>query len=159
MQIIKTPYMMSTLIGMIVSSASAQTTTYTYSGPAFPLSPSGTALVTMSFSLPTPLQKGAAQMIVSPSTWTISNGITTLSSSDPNASISVVLWPDATAAISSWENAGFNKTGFQIQSCYIPFQCSYDMTSQNSADGNSRLMSGTSTTTGSWTTHASAPPP
>lgn len=68
-----------------------------------------------------------------------------------------VISTDSSGNVGSWNIAGFNSTGLRIDSCYIPYQCSYDSTEQNSPSGNTFLYTGRNTTPGSWSTHGAPP--
>jgi hypothetical protein len=148
------------LIGFLPSSALSQGFTYTYSGHSVPISPPQirSGVVTISISLTFPLPSNISQGAFSFSAWTISNGLTTISSSDPQSSFSATLSTDASGAIVSWNIGGFNSTGLRIDSCYIPFGCSYDSTMQRTVDGNSFVFSGMSSTPGTWSRSSSGTP-
>jgi len=154
MRMLQVIVVMATLIGLITISAFAQnaTSTYKYSGHSFQVSPPPvwTGVVTISLSLTTPLQSNATQVLVSPSALTISNGRTTLSSSDPQSRFVAVLWTDASANVVSWNIAGVNDTGLSIASCFAPYECNHDSTDQTSVSGGT-VFTGTSPTPGTWT--------
>jgi len=135
--------------------------TYTYSGHTFTISPPppSTGLVTLSITMKNPLGNNVSQAFVSPTSWTMNNGSTTISSADSRASIVALLWTDSSGNIISWQISGFNSTGLTIASCFIPYQCGFDYTDQKTSDGNHLLFTGQSTIQGTWTKNVVAPPP
>src|SRR5581483_1680403 len=150
-------FVISVLIGSFIAPAfvlgSAFTSyTYTYSGDKFTVAgpPAWTATVSISMSFSTPLKSNIPYQPVTPIAWTISNGQTTISSPDKGSRFSVSLSTDTSGTIATWNLGSINSTGLTIDTCFIPYQCSYDSTIQRSADGNTFIYTGQTNTTSTW---------
>lgn len=132
---------------------------YTYTGQNFTnatgvVTTSDYVSVSLTFSLALPPNDSVT--IFTPSAWTVSDGVSTLSSSDGSSTIIAQMTTDATGKIASWDISGFG-TGVLIGTCVVSYQCNNDTTMHTDVNANITGTGSILSNPGAWTLTQSAP--
>jgi hypothetical protein len=132
--------------------------TYSYIGNTFSSFARGTVPasdhITVTLTLPSALPVNVIGTEFYPSTWAISDGVNTISSSNP-ASYTVPagfeFYTGATGGIVGWSVVGYGSGGVSMSTSYVAFQSAEDTSQHNNINGQQIGAGGVLGNPGVWT--------
>ncbi len=156
-----------TALTFVTASGLFAQATYTYAGSTFSSFARGTVPasdhISVSFILASALSSNiTAGTEVYPVAWTISDGVSVISSSNPSSftvPASFVFTTDATGKMTSWQVVGYGSGGVSISTCYVAFGCIEDTSQYNNSAGQQVGAGGVLGDPGTWTSTITIPAP